>query len=135
MNLGTNASIVPNKNFKETIKVGVRFCVAKESNGESSTSFTTPYVPHLSQKEPVTDSLAVSFSLHNIFRKVDLSSGKVVPFTGVMDNANMKCNEGLVKGKSPIIASVSVMDNANKECIESWVKDKAPSCNTRFPVW
>ncbi|KAK9002724.1 hypothetical protein V6N11_060307 [Hibiscus sabdariffa] len=56
-NLETKPSIVPNRNFNKPIEVGMRLCVAEDSNGESPASFTAPFVTQLFGTEPTTDSM------------------------------------------------------------------------------
>ncbi|KAK8574885.1 hypothetical protein V6N12_062562 [Hibiscus sabdariffa] len=123
----------------ELIEVGASLCVVEESNGESPASFMAPFVAQLSETKPATDSTAIrgrgvdtNNQVENV-TPIDNSKetslhaqGEDVLFIGVIVNVNMKCNEGIVKVKSPIIASAGVMDHANKECNESVVKGKAP---------
>ncbi|KAL4368762.1 hypothetical protein GQ457_05G018010 [Hibiscus cannabinus] len=154
-NLETKTSIVPNKNCKEPIEVGVSLCEAEDLNGESPASFMAPFVTQPSGTEPTSDSMVVRFSLHDIFQKVGLSSGLRHPslnsqlVRGIcVDTANQvendtptdNYNETYLHVQGEDVLFTVVMDNANNECNESVVKGKSTSIpfgnyNDQFQVY
>ncbi|KAK9033123.1 hypothetical protein V6N11_018160 [Hibiscus sabdariffa] len=119
-NLETKTSIVPNKNYKEPIEVGVSLCVAEDLNEESPASFMASFVtqPSGQNLQQILWDIGVDTAnqvendtpTDNYKETYPHAQGEDVLFTVVMDNANNECNESVVKGKATSIASGNYND-------------------------